>query len=83
MATARPFKPTADQLAAAVAHELESLAKYLRTVVEADERIALARVDGDEQRIENMAKRIGTALGALQVAATNVTYQARLLKESK
>lgn len=78
--------PDLAHMASAVAHELEQLALYLDKTCDLDmlvqmdvEKRALSRSDLNA----SLAQRLGTVLGAIQVAARNVRHQAKLLKEAK
>lgn len=78
--------PPLAEMAPAVAHELEQLAIYLQKTVEIDamvqatvEKNSLSRNDLNA----SIAQRLGTALGAIEVAVRNVRHQAGLLKEAK
>ena len=78
--------PDLAHMAPAVAHELEQLALYLDKTVDLD---MLVQMDVEKRSLAkndlnaSLAQRLGTVLGAIQVAARNVRHQAKLLKESK
>ncbi len=73
-------------IADAVAHELEQLARYLSNVITLDDNVqqhAEARALSRNDLNASLAQRLGHARGAIEVAARNVKHQAGLLKEAK
>ncbi len=78
--------PPLRNVADAVAHELEQLAKYLSNVITLDDNVqqhAEARALSRNDLNASLAQRIGHARGAIEVAVRNVKHQAGLLKGAK